>query len=448
MDEQTPKQKADLRRSTIASVVGSTIEWYDFSLFGTAAALVFGALFFPGEDPLTGVLLAFVINAIGVFVRPVGGVVFGTIGDRMGRRALLTITLVMMGIATTAIGLLPTYEQVGILAPILLLTLRVIQGLGAGAEYGGSVTLVAEHAPAKRRGFFTSLTMFGVAAGTMLGAGIFSLVTLLPEDQLMSWGWRIPFLISAVGVALGVWIRLKVSEPESFREIKESGRQVKQPIIQIARRQPRSLVVGACAMLAENGTSYLTKTFTITYVAVFLSMSKDIGLTGVLLASAVSLVTLPLFGLLGDRIGVSKLYIGSAAAVALFAFPFFWLLNTGATWGVWLALILMYGVFMRGMSATMGAYLSSLYGPRVRVTGVTTSKELASPIAGGLSPIVATALLGWADSYWPVALYLILMAVVSVIAVLVGGSKIPPEDMSTAEGDHDLDEPMTPVPTR
>lgn len=420
-DRNDDKQRT-LRRSATASVVGSTIEWYDFTLFGTAAAFIFGGLFFPSMDPVAGAFAAFAANAVGIFIRPLGGLIFGSLGDRIGRKALLAVTLVMMGIATTLIGLLPTYASIGLWAPALLVACRVIQGLGAGAEFGGSVVLVAEHAPEHRRGFYTSLPMAGVALGLMLGTGMFSLVSLLPDEQLLSWGWRIPFLLSAPGVALGLWIRLKVTETEEFIEVKKSGRQAKIPALAVIRSQPRSLIVGALAVIAENGTSYLAKTFVLTYVAVYLGMSKQVGLTGVLLASAVSLVTLPLYGSLADRFGARRIYFWSAVSVGAFAFPFFWLLNTETTWGVLAAIIVLYAICVRGMSGTQGAFLSNLYEPRVRVSGVTMSKEIASPLAGGISPLVATALLGWSHSYWPVAVYLIGIAAISAIAVTVGGT--------------------------
>ncbi|WP_314325046.1 MFS transporter [Paenarthrobacter ilicis] len=381
-----PPTQKQVVRAVIASTVGTAVEWYDFILFGTASALVFNVLFFPDLDPLLGTVAAFATNAVGFLVRPLGGFIFGTLGDRFGRRAILIFTLIMMGLATTAMGLLPTYGQVGIAAPLLLLALRMIQGLGAGAEFAGAVIMVAEFAPPKHRTLLTSLPGWGNAIGLVLGAGIFSLLTaVLDDEQLHAWGWRIPFLLGAVGIVVGLWVRLGVMESPEFLALRESGKAVKrQPMREVFKKHPKNFLTSMAAVVAENGTSYLVKTFIITYIASFLMMDKNLGLNAILVASTISLATTPVFGHLGDRFGVTRVYLTATIFVFVFAFPFFWLIGTGSVFWTYAAVILMYNFGVRALGANQGALLSGLFPTHIRFSGVASSREVAAALSGGL----------------------------------------------------------------
>jgi MHS family shikimate/dehydroshikimate transporter-like MFS transporter len=413
-------------RAVVASTVGTAVEWYDFILFGTASALVFNVLFFPDLDPLLGTVAAFATNAVGFLVRPLGGFVFGALGDRYGRRSILIFTLVMMGLATTAMGLLPTYDQVGLLAPALLLGLRMIQGLGAGAEFAGAVIMVAEFAPPKHRTLLTSLPGWGNAIGLVLGAGIFSLLTaVLSDEQLHSWGWRIPFLLGAVGILVGMWVRLGVMESPEFVAMRENSKSEKrQPMREVFKEHPKSFATSMAAVVAENGTSYLVKTFIITYIASFLLLDKNLGLNAILVASSVSLLTTPVFGYLGDRFGVTRVYLAATVFIFVFAFPFFWLIGTGSTFLIYAAIILMYNFGVRALGANQGALLSGLFPARVRYSGVASSRELAAALSGGLSPVIGTALLAWTGQFWPVALYIMGLCAMTFLAVRFGAQSL------------------------
>ncbi|MBA2813887.1 MHS family MFS transporter [Streptomyces sp. KM273126] len=410
-----------IRKVALASTVGSIIEWYDFALFGVAAGVVFNKLFFPADDPLVGTMLAFAVNAVAFFIRPVGGVIFGHFGDRIGRRKVLAITLVIMGASTTLIGLLPTYEQIGVAAPVLLILVRCLQGLGAGAEFSGAVIMVAEYAPEKKRGLYTSLPNTGVAVGLLLATGLFTLVLQLPEAALLSWGWRIPFLISAVGVGIGLYIRLRLDETPEFAALQEKeDKPRRMPAMQLLQTQGRAVVVGILACFAESSTSYLAKTFVLAYVADQLGLSEQIGLTAVMVASAVSIATIPLFGHLGDRFGRRRVYLVGTVFVGLFVAPFFLLLNTKSSMLIVLAVVGLYALGVRAMSGTQGAYLSEMFKPDVRFSGVAFAREISSPLAGGVAPLIATALLAATGTWWSVAAYIAAMSVISAVAVIIG----------------------------
>jgi MFS transporter, MHS family, shikimate and dehydroshikimate transport protein len=314
-------QRTSLWQVIGASAIGTIMEWYDFFLYAAAAALVFPALFFPESEPLTGTLLAFGTYALGFFVRPVGGIIFGNLGDKIGRKTILIITLLLMGIATTLIGVLPTFNQLGLWAAILLLVLRILQGLGAGAEFGGAVIMAAEYSPQSKRGLYASLPCTGVAIGLLLSSGVFALFSSLPEEQFLAWGWRIPFLLSIVVVAVGLYIRLRILETPVFSQVKETNTEVGMPIVEVVRSQPRNLLVAIGARFSENGNAYIIQTFTLTYVATQLGMSDNVALTGVLIAAAIGIFTIPLFGALSDRVGRRPVYMFGSAFLALFS-PF------------------------------------------------------------------------------------------------------------------------------
>jgi len=413
-------QRTSLWQVIGASAIGTIMEWYDFFLYAAAAALVFPALFFPESEPLTGTLLAFGTYALGFFVRPVDGIIFGNLGDKTGRKTILIITLLLMGIATMLIGVLPTFNQLGLWAAILLLVLRILQGLGAGAEFGGAVIMAAEYSPQGKRGLYASLPCTGVAIGLLLSSGVFALFSSLPEEQFLAWGWRIPFLLSIVVVAVGLYIRLRILETPVFSQVKETNTEVGMPIVEVVRSQPRNLLVAIGARFSENGNAYIIQTFTLTYVATQLGMSDNVALTGVLIAAAIGIFTIPLFGALSDRVGRRPVYMFGSAFLALFSFPFFWLLNTETSVLVWLAIVLANSVGVYGMFAPQAAYFSELFDTRVRYSGLALAREVSAPFAGGIAPFIATYLLSKSGTYWPIALYMIVLALISLVALAFG----------------------------
>ena len=405
----------------MASTVGSALEWYDFFIYGTASALVFGELFFPKLDPAVGTLAAFATFGVGFFARPLGGIVFGHLGDKLGRKPILVITLLLVGFGTFLIGLLPTYESIGIWAPILLVLLRLIQGFGAGAEYGGAVLLAVEHAPANKRGLFGSFAAIGVTAGNLLAAGVFAIFSALPAEQFLSWGWRIPFLLSMVLIVFGLYIRAKVSETPVFTTTLAKKKALKSPVIQAVRRHPREFLVILGSRLAENGLGYLFPVFTLNYLTKQLHMPRSTVLAGIMTAYAISLVTLPAFAALSDRIGRRPVYMGAAIFCALFAFPFFWLVETQNGVLIGIAFILALAIGANGMFGPQAAYYSELFSTRMRYSGFAFARELGSLLAGGPAPFVASLLVIWAGgATWGVALYIIALSLITAIAIYFG----------------------------
>lgn len=410
--------RASLRRIVAASVAGNALEWYDFFLFGTAAALVFNKLFFPaGTDPLTGTLAAFAGFAVGFAARPVGGIIFGHLGDKIGRKYVLILTLCMMGLSTFAMGLLPTYEQAGLLAPILLVVLRILQGISAGGEWGGGVLIISESAPPDRRGFFSAWSQVGVAGGFVLSAGAFYLAQLLPDEQFMSWGWRLPFLVSIVIFGLGIYIRSNIPESAEFEAVKRSQRKtVKLPIVDVLKRYPRDIILAMGLRVAENGGSYIFLAFALAY-GTYIGVPSDVMLLGVMISMTVELGTLLWFGHLSDKYGRKAIFLIGAIGLMVFALPFFWLIDTRQTSLIFLAFLVANPICHGAMIGTMPAYFSELFSPEVRYTGVAIGHEVAAVFAGGMSPLIATALLAKFGSAWPVGLYLILLGGISVAAV-------------------------------
>jgi metabolite-proton symporter len=401
-------------RVVAASFVGTAIEWYDFFLYGTAAALVFNRLFFPTADPAVGTMAAFGTYAVGFVARPVGGVLFGHYGDRHGRKSALVATLMIVGLSTFGIGLLPTYDAAGVLAPVLLVGLRFVQGLGVGGEWAGAVLMVAERGDPRWRGFSASWVQAGAPVGLILATGAFGLVSLLPEADFLAWGWRVPFLLGVVLTGVGLFLRLKVLESPLFeRAEKPAGL----PIVEVLRRHPRNVVLAMGARVAENAFYYFFTVFVLSYGTLQLEMPRELLLNGVLVAAAAHLVATPLFGALSDLVGRRPVYLGGAAFLAAFAFPFFRMVGTRDPGWVCGAM----AVGMVGHAAMYGpqaAFLSELFGTRVRYTGASLGYQLAAPLSGGLAPLVATALLTWSDGDpWPVGVYLVLMALVTIVAV-------------------------------
>jgi metabolite-proton symporter len=412
---------ASHRRVMMASAVGSALEWYDFFIYGTAAALVFSDLFFPTFDPNRGLLLSFATFGVGFFARPFGGMLFGHLGDRIGRKPVLVITLMLVGVGTFLIGLLPTYQSVGIWAPIMLVGLRLIQGFGAGAEYGGAVILAVEHAPPGKRGLFGSFAAIGVNIGLLLATGVFAIVSSLPREDFLTWGWRVPFLLSIVLILFGFYIRSRVSETPVFSEISAKSKAARSPVKDAFIKHPREFLVVVGARLAENGLGYLYPVFTLSYMTKQLNLPKPMVLNGIMLAYALSLITVPLFSALSDRIGRRPVYGGAAIFSALFAYPFFLMVGTGSQPIIWLALILAISIGNSGMFGPQAAYFAELFGPKLRYSGFATARELGSILAGGPAPALATWLLIQGNNEpWLVAAYMVTLAVLTATAIYFG----------------------------
>ncbi|MDI1312410.1 MFS transporter [Prosthecobacter sp.] len=406
------------RRVVLASFIGTTIEWYDFFLYVTASALVFGKLFFTTMDPLAATMASFATNAVGFFARPLGGIVFGHFGDKLGRKSMLVTTLMMMGLATFGIGLLPTYDQAGILAPILLVTLRFIQGLGVGGEWGGAVLMAVEHGKPGQRGFLASWVQAGVPIGLLLATGVFrTLSSVIPEESFMAWGWRIPFLVGILLLGVGMFIRLRILESPVFTEAQKSSSTTEMPILEVIRKYPRNVLIAMGARFAENAFFYVITAFVLTYATQQAGFSKDQVLQAVLIGSSVQFFVIPFFGWLSDRVGRRPVYLGGTLFVGLFAFPFFWLVDLRSTDALWIAVTV--GLIIHSaMYGPQAAFFSELFGTRVRYSGASLGYQLASPLAGGLAPLIATALLDQSGGKpWPVAVYLIIMAVITLVAV-------------------------------
>jgi metabolite-proton symporter len=407
-----------VRLVAVASFIGTTIEWYDFFLYGTAAALVFNRLFFPTFDPLMGTLAAFGTYAVGFFARPVGGIIIGHYGDKIGRKSMLVLTLVIMGVATFLIGLLPTYEQIGPWAAVGLVLLRIAQGFGVGGEWGGAVLMAVEHAPPGTRGFYGSWPQVGVPAGLVLSTGVFAVFSQLPQEQFLAWGWRVPFLLSVLLVFVGLIIRVRILETPAFTKVKEEAREARQPIVEVLRSYPKQVLLAMGARFAENGAFYIYSVFTLTYATQQVKMSQQVVLNGILAGAAVELLAIPFFGWLSDRVGRRPVYLFGAVVTALWAFPLFLLLDTGSEPYVWLALVVAFVFSHAAMYGPQAAFLSELFGTRVRYSGASLGAQIAAVLAGGTSPFIALLLLAnYGRS--ALSLYVIAMAIVTIAAVLV-----------------------------
>jgi MFS transporter, MHS family, shikimate and dehydroshikimate transport protein len=406
----------DARRVMLASFVGTAIEWYDFFLYGTAAAIVFGRLFFPNVDPLVGTLSAFGTFAVGFVARPFGGIIFGHFGDRIGRKSMLVYSLVIMGMATFLIGLLPTYDSIGVAAPLLLIVLRCLQGIGVGGEWGGAVLMAVEHSPSHRRGLSGSWPQAGVPAGLLLSTVVFgALNTTLSDEQFLAWGWRVPFLLSLVLIAVGLFIRLRVLESPAFTALQQRGAREARPLLTAVRDYRRRMLLAMGMRVGENGVFYIYTVFVLSYGPTQLNVSRATMLWAVALAAVVGLITIPVFGSLSDRLGRRPIYLFGALFSMLYALPFFTLLATRSTPLIWIAVVLGIGLGHAAMYGPQASYFSELFGASVRYSGASLSYQLASVLAGGLAPFIATFLLArWGTV--AVASYMMLMSAISVAA--------------------------------
>jgi metabolite-proton symporter len=419
MQGQEGGKPGALRRVVMASLIGTTIEWYDFFLYGSAAALVFNKLFFPDYDPLTGTLLAFTTYALGFVARPVGGVVFGHFGDRVGRKRLLMFSLILMGVATTLIGLLPTYAQIGVWAPIALIFLRLVQGFAVGGEWGGAVLLAAEHGDAARRGFWASWPQAGVAAGSLLAAGVLALLaSLQSEEEFLAWGWRIPFLISAVLVAIGWWIRTSVAESRTFEQELDAEAPPKVPALDVLRAKPIAVLTGSGLRLGENISYYIITVFSITYLTEVAKESRGTALNAILIGAVLHFVTIPLFARLSDRIGRRPVYAFGGFGLAAFSFAFFPMLASGDSLAI-IAAIVIALVLHGAMYGPQAAFIAELFPTRIRYSGASIAYQLTSIIAGSLAPIIAMALFQRTGSAVPVSIYVGIACLVSGVTALL-----------------------------
>jgi metabolite-proton symporter len=408
--------KAQLRMAIIASTIGTSIEWYDFFLYGTAAGLVFGKLYFPNEDPLTGTLAAFGTYFVGFVGRPIGAAIFGHYGDRIGRKATLIATLSLMGVATFLVAFVPTYASVGIWGAVILTVLRMIQGIGVGGEWGGSVLLAMEWSRTQgQRGLVASWPQFGVPCGLFLSNLALLAFSQLSGDAFVAWGWRIPFALSIVLVGIGLWIRLRVLETPVFQQVLKNNKVEKAPIVEVFRKQPKEIMLSALLRLSEQSPFYIFTAFIFAYAVNTLHLSRDLTLTAVLVASCVSFITIPLSGHISDRIGRRKMYLIGAAAVGLFGFLYFGMVDTAIPSAVFIAIVL--SLIPHDMQyGPQAALIAEAFTPRLRYSGASMGYQLASVIAGGPAPIIATALFATYRSGYAIAIYIAACAVVSLVA--------------------------------
>ncbi|GGS69675.1 MFS transporter [Planobispora rosea] len=421
------------RRVIVASLIGTSLEWYDFFLYGSAAALVFDKLFFPTFEPLTATLLALLTYAVGFVARPLGGVVAGHFGDRVGRKNVLVATLLLMGISTFLIGLVPGYATIGVAAPLLLVALRFLQGLGLGGEWGGAVLMSIEHGDPRRRGFNASWPQVGVPLGNLLAAGALGVLSAtLSEDAFLTWGWRIPFLLSGVLVVVGLWIRLRIVESPLFAEVEQTGRKARMPLLEVVRTHPRELASAFLARIGVDVAFYTFVTYSLSYVSTTLGLDRSVALNAVLIGSAVQLFLIPLFGALSDRVGRRPVYLAGAAATAIWVFAFFPLLDTGSFPVIALASIVALACHA-AMYGPQAAFIAELFSTRLRYSGASMGYQLAGIVGGALAPIIALQLLETFGVTLAISLY-----VVAALALTAAGLLIAPEtrdaDLTDAGG--------------
>ena len=414
-----PPSPSALRRVIVGSLIGTTIEWYDFFLYGTAAALVFNKLFFPKSDPLTGAMLAFATYALGFLARPIGGLVFGHFGDRIGRKRLLMFSLVLMGVSSTLIGVLPTYAQVGAAAPVLLTVLRLLQGFAVGGEWGGAVLMAGEFGDARRRGWWAGWPQVGVPAGNLLAAGVLAIMTaVLSNADFLAWGWRIPFLLSAGLVAVGWWVRSRIDESPVFKAATANLATVERaPALQAIRERPGGIAIGAGLRMGENISYYVITAVSITYATEVVHISRAAVLGALLAGAAAECVTMPMFSALSDRVGRRWVFAAGAGGMAIWAFAFFKLLAVGATLPLMMAI--MVGLVLHGaMYGPQAAFILELFPTRFRYSGASIAYQLTSVVAGSLAPIIALWLLHKTGSTTPISIYVASACAISVFAAL------------------------------
>ncbi|TDD81436.1 MFS transporter [Saccharopolyspora karakumensis] len=413
-----PRPKVTTRTLVSTTTVGTIIEWYDWAIYSNAAALILNELFFPKLSPTVGVLASLATFAVGLVARPLGGLILGHLGDTYGRRSVLVATFLMMGIATTLIGCLPTYETIGIAAPILLVVLRLAQGFGAGAEYAGATSMVVEDAPPAQRGYFASLPIMGMVAGIALAASVTAGMSYLPKDQLASWGWRVPFLLSIVMVVVGAVIRMKVPESKVFEKVKETNRVARMPLGELLRRQPGRVLTGMAANAPLTFNIYVIQVFVLSYVS-GRGVASNVPLVGLLLGCILGMILCPIAGKLADRYGRRRTYAAFCLFNGIFSGPFFLLLSTGDTVSIWVGMALGFGLGCITINAVSASFLPELFNARFRFTGVVFTREVSLVLLAAPAPIVATVLTAsTGGNPWPVAVLMTFFGFLGAAAAL------------------------------
>jgi MHS family shikimate/dehydroshikimate transporter-like MFS transporter len=406
-----------IRKVVVASFIGTTIEWYDFFIYTTAAALVFPQLFFPSFEPLAGTLASFATYAVGFLARPLGGVIFGHYGDKIGRKAMLVTTLLIMGIATFVVGLLPTYETIGIWAPILLVVLRLLQGLGLGGEWGGAVLMAVEHSPDDKRGLNGSWPQMGVPAGLVLGTGAFAAVSAISGEAFVTWGWRVPFLLSILLIALGLYIRLAIYESPAFSRVRESGTEARMPIVDVFRTYPKNVLLAVGSRIGIDVVFYIFAVYVLTYVSTNLGLPRNLGLIAISIAALIEIFTIPAFASLSDKVGRRPVLMAGAAFLGLWIFPFFWLLDTKSASLIILAVIVGLSIGHAAVYGTQASFYAELFGTRVRYSGASLGYQLAGIFGGALAPIIATALYAATGGPGLIGVYVAVLCLLSIVCV-------------------------------
>lgn len=408
-----------MRRVAFASMIGTSVEWYDFFIFGTASALVFGRLFFPTFSELAGTLAAFASFAVGFVARPVGGVLFGHIGDRIGRKTTLVVTLTMMGVATFLIGLMPTYSVIGVWAPILMVVLRFVQGLAVGGEWGGAVLMATEHSGGERRGFFGSFAQVGSAVGGLMSTGMFLLMQQLPEDDFLSWGWRVPFLVSIALVFVGLFIRLRIMESPVFAQIKEARRVIKVPVVQLLRSDAHNVLLAAGTYLAHGVLFYALTVYTLAYTTSEYGLAENTYLVGITAASAIQIITIPSLGALSDRLGRRQVIMFGTLFIIAFAVPLHFMITSQVAELAWLAVIIGICIGHNAVYAPTAALYSEMFPANVRYSGASLGYQLGGAIAGFV-PLTAASLVGAAGgAYWPIPALVAVSGLIGFVCILL-----------------------------
>jgi metabolite-proton symporter len=407
------------RKILVASVVGSSVEWFDYFLYGTIAGLIFNKLYFPNGNPTISLLMSYASFAIPFIIRPLGGILFSHFGDKIGRKKSLVLTLSLMGLGTVLIGALPDYNTIGIWAPILLVLLRCVQGLGIGGEWGGSLLLAFENAPKKEKGFIGSIPQMGVTIGLLLGTVVLSVMTsVLPHDQFQSWGWRIPFLLSGVLVVLGLWIRKGIDETPEFKEAQNSKTVSKIPVVDTFRFHWKAVLIMVGAKIVDGGPFYIFATFIISYATKNLGLPQSTVLNAVTIATAIGTILIPIYGKISDKIGRINLFVLGSVATILIAFPYFYLLNFKSSFSLIIATIIALGIIWPSVTSIIGPMFAENFNTNIRYTGISLGYQIGSAFIG-FAPMIAVALLDMFNNSWiPIALYIIAMGLISLVSVL------------------------------
>jgi MFS transporter, MHS family, shikimate and dehydroshikimate transport protein len=416
-NQSAPGRTSGMQRVVLSSIIGTAVEWYDFLIYATASALVFNKLFFPQTDPALGTIAAFGTYGVGYFARPLGAAIFGHFGDRIGRKAMLAITILLMGLGTFLIGLLPTYNDIGYAAPMLLVLVRLLQGVGLGGEWGGAVLMVVENAPAQRRGLLGSLVQIGYPAGNLAAIGVFALLARLPEADFLGWAWRLPFLVSIVLAGVGLYIRLTLEETPVFRAIEARNEVARLPIVEVVTVHLREFLTAIGLKLSEISYATIAGVFAISYVATTLGLGRQLILNAISLSAVVGFVAIPVFGWLSDQIGRKAMFYAASAFAAAFAFPMFWLFDTKDPLSI-TATVVAAIVFGQFIGFGVGApWYSEMFAARTRYSGASLGFQIGAAISGGLTPFVAATFMAWTGgATWPISVYLIVLAAITFIA--------------------------------